>query len=86
MQIERKNNQPKISHVTALINQSSLSINTTTSTPSMVLDPMLPAQESCSDDISNTIIGRRFLIPYRISDKNGLYKELIMMKCCVYTQ
>ena len=46
---------------------------------------MFPASEACSADSANTIFGRRFGIPWKISHKNGLYEELPTMKCCVYT-
>ena len=51
----------------------------------MILDTMFPDREACSADSANTIFERRFGIPCKISDKNGLYKELPTMKCCVYT-
>ena len=46
---------------------------------------MFPDRKSCSADSSNTIIGRRIGIPCKISDRNGLYEELLTMKFYVYT-
>ena len=60
-------------------------INTTTSTSSMIIDPMFLAHETCSVDSSNTIFVRQFGIPCKINDKNSLYKEFPTMKCFVYT-
>ena len=43
MQIENKSHQPKLAQVIALINPSDSFINPTTSTSSLILDPMFPA-------------------------------------------
>ena len=85
MRNENKSCQTKLARVIALTNPSASSINTTTSTSSNILDPVFPTHKACSDDSANTIFGRRFVITCKISDKNGLYKELPTMKCCVYT-
>ena len=55
-----------------MINPSELSINPTTSTSSIILDPIFPYREACSDDSANTIIVRLFGIPCKISDENAL--------------
>ena len=47
MQIDNYSNQPKLAQVMALINPSALSINTTTYTPSMLIDPMFIALKAC---------------------------------------
>ena len=85
MRNENKSCQTKLARVIALTNPSASSINTTTSTSSNILDPVFPTHKACSDDSANTIFGRRFVITCKISDKNGLYKDVPMMKCCVYT-
>ena len=80
-----RNSSVKLAQVIALINPYTLYINHTTSTSSMIIDSTFPAREACSADSVNTIFGRQFGIPCKIIDKNGLYEELPMMKCCVYT-
>ena len=85
MQRESNNYQLKIARIIALIKQSSLSTNTTTSTSSMIIDSIFPYREAYSADITNTIFGRLFGIPFKISDKNVLYKDLPTIKCYVYT-
>ena len=56
MKMENESRNPKIARVVSLINPSSLSINNTTSTSSMILDPMFPACEACSDDSANNFL------------------------------
>ena len=68
MQSEIDNHQPKLAQVVSLINQSSSYIIPTTSISSIILDPMFPAREVCSADSTNTIFGRMFGIPFKISD------------------
>ena len=85
MQTNNDNNLPKLLRVITPIYPFALSINPTTYTSILILDPMFPDHKACSTDGKNTIFGRRFGIPWKISDKNGLYEELPMMKFCVYT-
>ena len=85
MKMESNDHHLKLAWVIALLNQSSSSINPTIYTSSIIIDTMFPAQEACSDDSANNILGIWFGIPSKISDINGLYKELPTMKCCVYT-
>ena len=68
MKIKNKIHQPKLARVVVLINPSGSSINPTTSTFSLILDPIFPDHEAYSDGIVNTIFGRRFGIPCQISD------------------
>ena len=84
MQMENKSNHPKLAWFIALINTSDLSINTTTYIYSTILDPKFPAWKTCSADSENTIFERRFVIPFKNINQNGLYKELTTMKFCVY--
>ena len=74
MQMLNNIHQPKLARVIAIINMSDSSINRSTSTSSIILDPIFPALKSCSDYSTNTIFGRQFGIHFRIGDKNGLYK------------
>ena len=67
MQTENQNHQPKLARVIALINPYSLFINTTTSTPSMIIDPMFPYRKACLSDIAITIFGRQSGITCKIS-------------------
>ena len=72
MEINNESHQPKLARVITLINPSASSINPTSSTSSLILYKMFPADEEFSADNANTIFGRRFGIPHSISDKNGL--------------
>ena len=75
--MENKSNQPKLAQVIALTNPSASSINTTTSTFSIILDMMCPTREACSADSENTIFGRQFGIPCIISDKKWFIRRVI---------
>ena len=85
MQKENVIYHQKQAQVIAIINPSDSSINPTRYTSSMILDPMFLYCEACSSGSANTIFGRWFVIPWKISDKNGLYKELQTIKWCAYT-
>ena len=85
MQIGKDSHQPKLVQVVALINPSTSSINSTTYTSIMILDPMFPSREACSDDSVNTILGEDLVLLAKSVIKNGLYEELPAVKCCVYT-
>ena len=63
MQREGENHRPKLAQVIAPINQSHSSISSTTSTPSIIFDPVLKAREACSADSAKNISGRQFGIP-----------------------
>ena len=85
IQNENESHQPKLSQVIALINPSTLSINLTTSTYSMTLDPMFPARKTCSADSANTILGDDYLFLAKSVIKCFLYEDLSMMKYYMYT-
>ena len=76
IQIKNESHQPKLAQVIALINTSDTSINTTPSISSLILDPMFPPHEACSDDSANTIFGRQFGITYKISDKKWFIRRV----------
>ena len=69
MQMENKHQQRKPARVIKPINPSSLFINTTRYTSSMILYPMFPDRKACPAGHANTIFGRQFGIPCKISDK-----------------
>ena len=69
MKNENKSHRKKLSRVVTIINPSASSINPTTYTSSTILAPIFPARESCSTDSANSIFGRLFLLPCKISDK-----------------
>ena len=68
MQTENNNHQSKLARFIAPINPSSLFIDPTKYTSIMILDPMFIDREACLADSANTIFGRRFGIPRKISD------------------
>ena len=70
--MDNKSHNPKLAQCIALIIPSFFIINPTTSTPIMILDPMLPAHGSCSADSANIIFGRQCFIPCKISDIKNL--------------
>ena len=80
IQNDNASHQTKLAQVLTLFNVSALSNNPTTYTSSIILGTMFPSRKACSDDIINTIFGRKYGIYCKISDTNGLYKELPTMK------
>ena len=74
MQNEKESHHPKLARLIARINTFASSINPNESTSNIILDPMFPYWEVCSDDSENTIFGRQFGIPYKISNEIGFYE------------
>ena len=84
IQIKNDSHQPKLARVIAIINPSTPSINPTTYTSSLILDPIFQLMKHVQIIVQTLFLedGLVFLVKSVI--KNGLYKELPMMKCCVY--
>ena len=51
----------------------------------MIIDPMFPDRKVCSADSANTILEDDLVFLAKLVIKNGLYKDVPTMKCCVYT-
>ena len=81
---ERESSE-KIRRAIAVINPSYFFITPTTYTYSMIIDPMFPARETCLADSANTILEDDLVFLAKSVIKNGLYKDVPMMKCCIYT-
>ena len=85
MQIENESHQPKLPRVIARIKPSDSSINPTTYTSIIILDPMFPDFKACSDDSAKTFLEEDLVLLAKLVIKNSLYKELPTIKYCVYT-
>ena len=86
MQSEIENDQPEIAQFVALINQSSYFINPTTSISSIILDIIFPYREACSADSANTIFGRLFSTPFKISDRKWFIQRVTNNKMlCIHS-
>ena len=67
IQVNNESYQPKLSRVIALIHPSNSSIKPITSTSNLILETMFSAHEACSPESANTIFGRLFGTPCKIS-------------------
>ena len=86
MQRDCKNHQPKLAQVIKLINQYYFSIILTTSTSSMILDPIFISCKACLDDWKILFLGRQFGIILKICDRKWFIQIVTNnKKLCIYS-